>query len=88
MTAANTTPALADFLVEWGFSLVREAHGISFYTRENVEVSVDTVYGGVEIVVRADDGIDEKRRLVLPGSQWPVHAAAEIVRAVLRERHS
>lgn len=88
MTAANTTPALADFLVEWGFSLVRDVHGISHYERENVKVYVTRDTASVEIVVRNDDGWSEKRSLVLPGSQWPVHAAAEVVRAVLRERHS
>jgi hypothetical protein len=81
-------PSLVDFLVEFGLELTEEANGISFYVRDNVRVSIDTVYGGVEVVALESDGFTEKRRLVLPASQWPVHAAAEIVRAVLRERHS
>ena len=81
-------PTLVDYLVEFGLELTREANGISVYVRDNVQVSIDTVYGGVEVVALESDGFTEKRRLALPASQWPVHAAAEIVRAVLSERHS
>jgi hypothetical protein len=81
-------PTLVDFLVEFGLELTLESNGISRYVRDNVQVSVDTVYGGIEIVALESDGFTEKRRLVLPAHQWSVHAAAEIVRAVLRERHS
>jgi hypothetical protein len=85
---AAKEPTLVDFLVEFGLELTLESNGISRYVRDNVQVSVDTVYGGAEVVALESDGFTEKRRLVLPASQWPVHAAAEIVRAVLRERHS
>lgn len=81
-------PTLAGFLSEWGLELAAEANGIQRHRRDNVEVYIDTVYGGVEIVVWEEDNVTEKRRLVLPGGKWPVHAAAEVVRAVLRERHA
>jgi hypothetical protein len=81
-------PTLAGFLSEWGLELVSDANGIQRHRRDNVEVFIDTVYGGVEIVVWEQDSVTEKRRLVLPGGKWPVHAAAEVVRAVLRERHA
>lgn len=81
-------PTLAGFLSEWGLELAAEAHGIQRHRRDNVEVYIDTVHGGVEIVVWEEDNVTEKRRLVLPAGRWPVHAAAEVVRAVLRERHA
>jgi hypothetical protein len=81
-------PALVDFLVEFGLELTEEVGGVSRYVRDNVRVGVDTVGGRIEVVALESDGFTEKRRLCLPVSRWPVHAAAEIVRAVLRERHS